>query len=54
MKLREPMTWKKGATLVAMVVALALAAVRCSVNVPLGVDPKSDAAELHADASAGD
>jgi hypothetical protein len=40
--------------MVAMVVALALAALRCSVNVPLGVDPHSDAAVTQADAAAGD
>jgi hypothetical protein len=39
--------------MVAMVAALALAALRCSVNVPLGVDPHSDAADTQADAAAG-
>ena len=47
------MTWKRGTAVVALIVALALATVRCSVNVPLGVDPRSDAADLQPDASAG-
>ena len=38
---------------VAIIVALALAALRCSVDVPLGVDPRSDAANNDTDAGAG-
>ena len=55
MKLKpsEPAAWKRRTTVVAMVVALALAALRCSVNVPLGVDPHSDAADTPSDAGAG-
>ena len=55
-KLREPATRKRRATvvaIVALVVALALAALRCSVDVPLGVDPHSDAADNLSDAGAG-
>ena len=46
----------KGRTaLVAMAVALALGALRCSLNVPLGVDPRSDAADYNNnDGGAGD
>jgi hypothetical protein len=40
--------------LAATVVALALAALRCSVDVPLGVDPRFDAADNNVDAGAGD
>jgi hypothetical protein len=36
-----------------MVVAVVLAALRCSVDVPLGVDPRSDAAHDDFDAGAG-
>jgi len=36
-----------------MLVAFALAALRCSVDVPLGVDPRSDAADDNVDAGAG-
>jgi len=50
---KPPVTLRRRTTLVAMAVALALAAVRCSVNVPLGVDPKSDASDIHTDAGAG-
>jgi hypothetical protein len=50
--LREPAT-RSWATVVAMVVALALAALRCSVDIPLGVDPHSDAADNLSDAGAG-
>jgi hypothetical protein len=32
----------------ALALAVGIAAARCSVNVPLGVDPRSDAAELDA------
>jgi len=39
--------------IVAMAMVLALAAIRCSVDVPLGIDPKSDAADIHADAGPG-
>ena len=53
LKPREPAAWKRRTTVVAMVVALALAALRCSVNVPLGVDPHSDAADTPSDAGAG-
>ena len=38
----------------AMAVALALGALRCSLNVPLGVDPRSDAADYNNDAGARD
>jgi hypothetical protein len=38
---------------VAMAVVLAVVAICCGVNVPLGVDPKSDAADIHADAGPG-
>jgi len=38
---------------VATAVVLALAAICCSVTVPLGLDPKSDAADIHADAGPG-
>ena len=53
MKLSEAVTGKRRTSVVALVLALALAALRCSVDVPLGVDPKSDAADNHADAGAG-
>jgi hypothetical protein len=52
-KTKEPLTRGRSAV-VAMVVALALAALRCSVDVPLGVDPRSDAAERNLDAGTGD
>jgi len=38
---------------VVLLVALALGALRCSVDVPLGVDPRSDAAADNVDAGAG-
>jgi hypothetical protein len=41
------------APLVAIIAACALAALRCSVDVPLGVDPRSDAAGDNVDAGAG-
>ncbi len=53
LKPRETATLSGRATVVAMLVALALAALRCSVDVPLGVDPHSDAADTEADAGAG-
>ncbi len=53
LKTGAPAPRKRRATVVAVVVALALAALRCSVNVPLGVDPHSDAADTQADAGAG-
>jgi len=56
LKPREPAPRKRRTdviAMIAMVVALALAALRCGVNVPLGVDPHSDAAETQADAGAG-
>ena len=53
LKASEPASRKRRTTVVAMVVALALAALRCSVDVPLGVDPHSDAADTQADAGAG-
>ena len=46
------MTLRRGTT-VAVAVTLAWAAVRCSVNVPLGVDPRSDASDNLTDGSAG-
>ena len=53
MKLKEPVPRRRRTTVVAMLIALALAAVRCSVDVPLGVDPHSDAADTQVDAGAG-
>jgi hypothetical protein len=49
MKTRERRTGGRTAVVI-MVVALALAALRCSVDVPLGVDPRSDAADETVDA----
>jgi hypothetical protein len=52
-KASERMTGNRTAA-VTLLVALALAAIRCSVDVPLGVDPRSDAADDHVDAGTGD
>jgi hypothetical protein len=41
------------AWLVVAAVMVALAAARCGVNVPLGVDPNSDAAGAPSDAGSG-
>lgn len=45
---------RRTAWLTAVVIALALAAARCDRDVPLGVDPGSDAAADAGDAGAGD
>jgi hypothetical protein len=50
---RQSPTGRGRAALVAMVMAVVLAALRCSVDVPLGVDPRSDAAHDDFDAGAG-
>jgi hypothetical protein len=52
-KPRQNPTRAGRAPFVAMLVAFALAALRCSVDVPLGVDPRSDAADDNVDAGAG-
>jgi hypothetical protein len=43
-----------GITIVAAAIALAVATVCCGLNVPLGVDPGSDAAADQGDAQAAD
>jgi hypothetical protein len=53
MKPRGSAFGRRRTTVVAMLLALALAALRCSVDVPLGVDPNSDAADNQTDGGVG-
>jgi len=52
-KPRASLTRRGQTALVVMVVTVALGALRCSVDVPLGVDPRSDAADNTVDAGSG-
>ena len=52
-KISESLPRPGKAAFVALVVAVALGALRCSVDVPLGVDPRSDAADDNVDAGGG-